>query len=120
MSEDEKEAIKTVEDLKIMKWYSHAFDNGTEILTQEEKSDIDIVLNLIEKQQKELQQEKEKNKELIKRNEALSNNMLSLACNSIRKDKIREILEKYKYTEIGDTMKIIEFYKTMQGLLEEN
>ena len=34
--------------------------------------------------------------------------------------KVKEILEQYKYTEIGDTDKIIEFYKKIQELLEES
>lgn len=37
----------------------------------------------------------------------------------ISKDKIKAILEEYKYTEIGDSEKIIEFYKKMQLLLEK-
>lgn len=34
-------------------------------------------------------------------------------------DKIKAILEEYKYTEIGDSERIIEFYKKMQLLLEK-
>lgn len=34
-------------------------------------------------------------------------------------DKIKAILEEYKYTEIGDSEKIIEFYKKIQSLLEK-
>lgn len=33
--------------------------------------------------------------------------------------KIKAILEEYKYTEIGDSEKIIEFYKKIQSLLEK-
>ena len=39
--------------------------------------------------------------------------------NYISKDKIKAILEEYKYTEIGDSEKIIEFYKKVQSLLEK-
>lgn len=35
------------------------------------------------------------------------------------KDKIREILNKYKYTEIGNAKEILNFYKELQELLEE-
>ena len=56
LSDEEKEAIETVKFFKKMKWYSHAFDNGTEILCEDEKQDIDIVLNLIEKQSKEIEE----------------------------------------------------------------
>lgn len=50
MNEIEKSAIETVRYLKCLKWYEHAFDNGTEVLEEEEKQDIDVVLNLVEKQ----------------------------------------------------------------------
>ena len=50
MNEEEKSAIETVRYLKCLKWYEHAFDNGTEVLEEEEKQDIDVVLNLVEKQ----------------------------------------------------------------------
>ena len=39
--------------------------------------------------------------------------------NYIPKSKIKEILEQYKYTEIGDTENLIEFYKKLQRLLEK-
>jgi regulator of RNase E activity RraB len=55
LSDEEKEAIETIKFFKEMKWYSHALDNGTEILSEDEKQDIDIVLNLIEKQSKIIQ-----------------------------------------------------------------
>lgn len=37
--------------------------------------------------------------------------------NTIPKSKVEEILNKYKYTEIGDSEKIIQFYKELQSLL---
>lgn len=119
MSEDEKKAIKIIrEDIEVYKEKGAWKENF--ILVKS----LRTLLNLIEKQQEELQQEKEKNKELEEKqdrlafktnlymNDVLSNNIVS-------KDKIRAILEEYRYTEIGDTEKIIEFYKKIQGLLEE-
>lgn len=53
LSKEEKEAIETVESFKNLKWYEHAFDKGTEVLAEDEKQDIDIVLELISKLQKE-------------------------------------------------------------------
>ena len=50
MTNEEKKAVETIKDLKEIKWYEHAFDNGTEILSEEEKQDIDVILNLLEKQ----------------------------------------------------------------------
>ena len=41
MTNEEKKAIETIKDLKEIKWYEHAFDNGTEILSEEEKQDIE-------------------------------------------------------------------------------
>lgn len=55
MNEAEKNAIETIRYLKCLKWYEHAFDNGTEVLEEEEKQDIDIVLNFIEKQNNKIQ-----------------------------------------------------------------
>lgn len=67
MNEEEKEAIETIRFLKDLKWYTHAFDNGTEVLTEEEKQDIDIGLNLIKKQQKELEKLETKNNDLLRK-----------------------------------------------------
>lgn len=55
MNEAEKNAIETIRYLKCLKWYEHAFDNGTEVLEEEEKQDIDIVLNFIKKQNNKIQ-----------------------------------------------------------------
>lgn len=55
MTEEEQESIKTIKSLKKARWYSHAFDNGTEILDEEEKKDIDVVLNLISKLQADIE-----------------------------------------------------------------
>lgn len=64
MSEDEKKAIEIVQGLKIY------YDNNC-LLDEEEIEEnetvnnaIDTLINLIEKQQNELEQEKEKNKKL--------------------------------------------------------
>lgn len=46
------------------------------------------------------------------------NNVFNKGVKSVE-DKIKAILEEYKYTEIGDSEKIIEFYKKMQSLLEK-
>lgn len=62
MTNEEKKAVETIKDLKEIKWYEHAFDKGTEILSEEEKQDIDVILNLLEKQDnkiKELESDKE-------------------------------------------------------------
>lgn len=35
LSDEEKKAMETIKDFKNLKWYEHAFDNGTEILEKE-------------------------------------------------------------------------------------
>ena len=69
MTNEEKKAIETMKDLKEIKWYEHAFDNGTEILSEEEKQDIDVILNLLKKQDnriKKLEADKEIKDKTIK------------------------------------------------------
>lgn len=69
MTNEEKKAVETIKDLKEIKWYEHAFDKGTEILSEEEKQDIDVILNLLEKQDnriKELESDKEIKDKTIK------------------------------------------------------
>lgn len=51
---EEKVAIRTLESFKNMKWYSNIFPRGVEILTEEERREIDIIINLIDKQQQEI------------------------------------------------------------------
>lgn len=52
---------------------------------------IELILNLIEKQQKELEQEKEKNKELEENYDKLTKHFIE---NHISKDKIKEKIEE--------------------------
>lgn len=69
MTNEEKKAIETIKDLKEIKWYEYVFDNGTEILSEEEKQDIDVILNLLEKQDnriKELESDIEIKDRMIK------------------------------------------------------
>ena len=86
LSDKEKEAIEIIKYFKKMKWYSHPFDNGTEILSEEEKQDIDIILNLIEKQSKEIEELKTINQMQKYRIEVIDEREL------ISKDTIKEIL----------------------------
>ena len=70
MTNEEKKAVETIKDLKEIKWYEHAFDKGTEILSEEEKQDIDVILNLLDKQDnriKELESDKEIKNKIIDR-----------------------------------------------------
>ena len=106
------------EDEKIIDNFKYWFETNTE-------NGVSTIPDFICKKLLDLyQQEKEKNKklqirckELIEEKQELNT---ALLYDNIHKDKIRAILEKYKYTEIVDTTKIIEFYKAIQNLLEEN
>lgn len=95
MTDEEKKAIETIKDFKNLKWYEHAFDNGTEVLEEEEKQDIDVVLNLIEKQSKKI--------------EELSDKLTEKICKGVEE----EILEEYRQT-------IISKDKEIEGLKEDN
>lgn len=57
MTEKEKKAIETLKDL------NHAIKYSTNLMIPSDTKIFDVTLNLIEKQQKELNKEKEKNKE---------------------------------------------------------
>lgn len=112
MSEEEKKAIETIKNLKDIKWYEHAFDSGTEILDEYEKKDIDIVLNLIDKQQKEIEELKEKNKRLEQDRNEYKEEYINLQnaryYNYISKDKIKEKINYYEergYIEIASALK---------------
>ena len=82
---------------------------------------------LVEQQQKEIEELKDKNKTL---ESLLQGNLYELylcykeicndyQANCISKDKIREILDEYKKTDTNNISKIIEFYQKIKKLLEE-
>lgn len=39
--------------------------------------------------------------------------------NSISKDKVREVLEKYRYTNVDDIDSLLNFYQDLKKLLED-
>ena len=89
MSEEEKEAITTLKDIKEKRFYTHAFDYGTLVLDDDEIECVETILNLIEKQHAEIIETKEANRQLSFELE--------------NKDKIiKKInLESQKYFDIG-------------------
>lgn len=94
MNEEEKEAIKTIKSFKNMKWYNHAFDKGVEILTEEERREIDIVINLIEKQQKEIEKLKDEYKrEVFEHQEFVEDTKVAVQ-DYIKKDEIKEKIKE--------------------------
>lgn len=74
LSEEEKEAITTLKDIKEKRFYTHAFDNGTLVLDDDEIECVETILNLIKKQQAEIEEYKtllKRQKELEKEEETL-------------------------------------------------
>ena len=113
LSEEEKKAINQLK--ADTSFYDYELKNGKYIYElfkiEVYKKDVDVLLNLIETQQKEIEE--------LKKNYIRLQNTEAIQDIYIKKDKIKAILEEYKYTEIGDNEKIIEFYKKMQSLLEK-
>ena len=88
MTEEEQKAIKTIKSLKEVRCYSsYAFDDGTEILDEEEKKDIDVILNLISKLQEE-------NKELREGKDTAENELKSQLEENKKLQKDIEIKDK--------------------------
>ena len=102
MSEEEKKAIA----------YLKFYIERDVMYEDTHYEQIKTILNLIEKQQKEIEELK---------NTDLTTVYLNGFYDGEKKvnDKIKAILEEYKYTEIGDSEKIIKFYEKMQSLLEK-
>ena len=90
MTDEEKKAMETMKDLKEIKWYEHAFDKGTEILSEEEKQDIDVILNLLKKQDNRIKELEAYNYE----------------CNNIIRDYIEEL--EFKDKLIDAMLEVIE------------
>ena len=90
--------------------------------------EIEAIENLITRN-KELEEKLEKakiredflvGKKLAEINEHAKKVEIKMNALYVPKSKIKEILEQYKYTEIGNAEKLIEFYKKLQKLLEDS
>lgn len=92
MTNEEKKAVETIKDLKEIKWYEHAFDKGTEILSEEEKQDIDVILNLLDKQDNRIK-ELESDKEI--------------------KDKTIKLMSEHLTTPIHSKKDVIEYFENL-------
>lgn len=121
-----EEGLDSEDDIQsILKKWKTAYEKEKEERERIGKLYYETNENCI-KYEKELEKEKEKNKELnrLKGFEMLDifnmgkqSSRQRIEFDYVDKDKIKAILEEYKYTEIGDSEKIIEFYKKMQSLL---
>ena len=115
MSEEEKKAIETIQDSFNHKWKINR--RGNEEIKIERNSNyynaIKTLLNLIEKQQKEIEKLIEgKFREVANKNDYIKNNYIS-------KDKIKKILEFYAYASADNPDETIAFYLDIRRLLEE-
>lgn len=106
------------EEEKIAKLELNRFIYGKQLSKDDIADYLGILFNLIEKQQKEI--EKLKKKRYIVNAETGEIKEIPISDNYISKDKIREILKKYKGTSLEDYRAIINFYKEIEELLEEN
>lgn len=103
-----EETIKEIKEKFIDPFY--VFPNPTSI--ELKCNDSDLILNLIKEYQKlKMQLEVEKIDNKYNQEETYEE--------TIPRYKLKEVLEKYKYTEVGNSEKIIEFYKELQSLLEK-
>jgi len=104
MSDEEKKAMFQLKDL----------ENDKEHLIIEQRQSITTILNLIEKQQKEIEELKEKNKTTKQMNK----NLLEVLKDSISKDKIKAKIEEL---EKGNKNTFIRGEKilVLQSLLEK-
>lgn len=103
-----EETIKEIKEKFIDPFY--VFPNPTSI--ELKCKDSDLILNLIKEYQKiKMQLEVEKIDNKYNQEETYEE--------TIPRYKLKEVLEKYKYTEVGNLEKIIEFYKELQSLLEK-
>ena len=140
LSDEEKKAIEVLKDREYD--FDELYCTFRQSFIKPYDKSIGIVLELIEKQSKEIEELKQfkkqveeiestnfiKYKNYISKEESEQKeknayidgtNIADKLCNKKWEDKIKAILEEYKYTEIGDSEKIIEFYKKMQSLLEK-
>lgn len=103
-----EETIKEIKEKFIDPFY--VFPNPTSI--ELKCKDSDLILDLIKEYQKiKMQLEVEKIDNKYNQEETYEE--------TIPRYKLKEVLEKYKYTEVGNSEKIIEFYKELQSLLEK-
>lgn len=103
-----EETIKEIKEKMINPFYEFPNPRSIELKCK----DSDLILDLIKEYQKlKMQLEVEKIDNKYNQEETYEE--------TIPRYKLKEVLEKYKYTEVGNSEKIIEFYKELQSLLEK-
>ena len=99
------------EEIKEMLWKikrQNTYDDIGYFKTPLSNDDADKLLNYITNLQKE-------NKDLKESNH---NWQRKLSDYKQRNEKVVELLEEYKYTEVDDYVKVIEFYKKIKKVLQ--
>ena len=118
MSEEEKQAIETLEDLKVY--------NLNKFISDKEAKAIVTVIKLINKQQKEI--ERLKSKKYILNAETNEIKEIPISENYISKDKIKEKIDEItkEYFELFEEKRSLDFmninghrYNAMKLVLEE-
>lgn len=106
MTDEEKKAIE----------YLNKYCDTDLLYEQRHYNYIKMIIRLVGKQSKEIEELK-----MQLEVEKIDNkyNQEETHEETIPRYKLKEVLEKYKYTEIGNSEKIIEFYKELQSLLEK-
>ena len=115
LSDEEKQAMESLIEIREFANLSNYKDTKISQLNA-----IDIVLNLIEKQSKEIEELKEKCKELIFEKQELTSALLDSTPNDKIKAKIEEVKELIIGAENSTTDKIVNwFINQLQSLLEK-
>lgn len=111
MTNEEKKAIETIKDLKEIKWYEHAFDKGTEILSEEEKQDIDVILNLLEKKDNRINQLENMNEFQSKDIKKIVDYTFELNKEIEQQDKIIDLMSEQLTTPVHDKEYVKQYFE---------
>lgn len=107
MSEEEKKAIEDlIKEIIILKENSNKIIDSKELLNYKE-----TLFKLITRQKQELEKEKETS-HYIQNQLDIAN--AKLVEEKEKNKKIKDILQKYAHTLVGDEEKILEFYKELK------
>ena len=118
LSDEEKKALKELTEIKELVEEDLKYEDYevTATLDQIDLESLVIVLNLIEKQSKEIEELKDKNKSIVYNYEMVVDKIENSTPNDKIKAKIEEIENVYKWHNKDDLFWILQI---MQSLLEK-
>lgn len=109
-------------DIKVLRKFNTENDNieGDIKILENLKTDVEMSFGgwcnrLKEKEKQAL----ENLLNAYKKNQTAIETVLQELDNSISKDKVREVLEKYRYTNVDDIDSLLNFYQDLKKLLED-